>query len=147
MFDETKIRLAAAAALLGIVVPGCTSDSPTSAPPISPNTATVSVNGRDAGDRLFVRCSQIQWLLTIDAVDQASGFTAMVSKVGGGPDPKFVKIRDVAGFTGSAWDGGVGHIEARRDGAVLTLEGSGYGFFADNPGEPTTAAFSITTAC
>lgn len=111
-----------------------------------PNTATVSINGQDTGERLFVRCDQIQWLLTIDAIDEATGFTAMIGK-GGAPEPKFVKIRDVAGFTGSAWDGGVGHIEARRGSAVLTLEGSGYGFFADNPGEPTTAAFSITTAC
>lgn len=111
-----------------------------------PNTATVAIDGKDAGGRLYVRCNQIQWLLTIDGGDEASGFTAMVGK-GGTPEAKFVKIANLGGFTGSAWEGGSGELDVSRDGSVLNFTGTAYGYFAEAPNETTTTGFRITTAC
>ncbi|MGY4868584.1 lipoprotein LpqH [Mycolicibacterium elephantis] len=110
------------------------------------NTATAAIDGQDTGGRLYVRCDQIQWLLTIDGGDEESGFTAMVDK-GETPEAKFVKIVNLGGYTGSAGEGGSGDLEVSRDGSVLTFTGSAYGYFAADPSEPTTTGSRISTAC
>ncbi|MGH3675705.1 MAG: lipoprotein LpqH [Mycobacterium sp.] len=88
----------------------------------------------------------MRWLLTIDVVGDGAGFTAML-RTGGDFDAKFVKIRQLGGFTGSAWAGGVGRAEAGRGLGVITIAGRGYGFYLDKPHRPATAAFTIKTVC
>ena len=141
-------RLAALSIAVVTTASGCGSESREPAPnPMPNNTAVVRIDGRELDQRLFVACRKQQWVLTIDTVDTADtgGFTAMVDS---GPDRDvgFVKIRDLNGFTGSAWRGGVGEASARRESGVTTITGTAYGYFADSPG-PVTATFDIRTVC
>lgn len=146
MLDVNNLGRRAAVVLAVGVTAGCAFPPPTSPPDaVLQNTATVSVNGQSTGERYYVTCKKTRWLLTIDSVDDAAGFTALID-TDGVPEAKFVKIRDVDGFTGSAWEGGVGQATAKRDDRTITLTGSGYGVLSDNPG-PATAAFTITTTC
>src|SRR6516164_2763464 len=57
-------------------------------------------------------CSQIQSYRTIDIGDQNGHIEAVVMLSGDQVIPQWVKIRDVAGFTGSFWHGGVGEAHA-----------------------------------
>jgi hypothetical protein len=53
-------------------------------------------------------CSQIQSYRTLDIVDQSGHVEAVVVLSGSRAIPQWVKIRNVSGFTGSFWRGGVG---------------------------------------
>ena len=142
-------RLAVAAAVAVVAATSaCGSEPRASAPQAMPNnTAVVRIDGHELGEQLYVSCRKQQWLLTIDTVDTGDGgsFTAMVDAA---PDHEvgFVKFRDLSGFTGGAWRGGVGEASARREGGVMTIRGTAYGFFADSP-RPVNAAFDIRTVC
>lgn len=146
MLDDNNVGRSAAVVLAVGVTAGCAFPPPTSQPDaVLQNTATVSINGQPTGERHYVTCKKTRWLLTIDSLDDAAGFTALID-TDGAPDAKFVKIRDLDGFTGSAWEGGVGEATAKRDDRTITLTGTGYGVRSDDPG-PATAAFTITMSC
>ncbi|ULE31611.1 lipoprotein LpqH [Mycobacterium sp. IDR2000157661] len=110
------------------------------------NTAQVSIDGRDTGKQYVVSCRKQQWQLSIDTVGQDAGFTAMLDS-DSDLNAEMVKIRDLGGFTGSAWRGGVGDVQAHRDAGILTINGTGYGYFGDKWTHPTNAEFTIEAAC
>jgi lipoprotein LpqH len=113
---------------------------------LPPGFASISIDGHDSGTTYPVTCDQIQWLLTIETHDVAPGFTVLVDI---GPEvlAKFVKIRDVGGFTGSFWRGGVGEGDATRAPNVYSVTGTAYGMRTGNRHGPILAGFDITAAC
>ncbi|KUH85056.1 MULTISPECIES: lipoprotein LpqH [unclassified Mycobacterium] len=145
MVEDVSVARTAAALLLTAWLSGCSSPPPAS-PDTMGGTATVSINSHPTGDRHYVSCAKVNWLLTIESGDTDTGFTAIVD-TDGGPDAQVVKIRDLGGFTGSAWTGGVGQLRATRDNGRITISGTGYGYFADDRHRPATAAFDITAGC
>ncbi|WP_192726342.1 lipoprotein LpqH [Mycobacterium sp. OAS707] len=58
-----------------------------------------------------------------------------------------VKIRDVEGFTGDYWRGGVGQAEAGRSGPQLIVSGSAYCVTDHGRPTPTTTAFRLVAVC
>ncbi len=74
----------------------------------------------------------------VEAVVLLSGYRAM---------PQWVKIRNVDGFTGSFWQGGVGdaHVDLTND--AYTITGSAYGINSSNPNKVVTTDFKIVAQC
>jgi ipoprotein LpqH len=148
VLSAKAINLAVAGAVVVSGIQACSEPPPDSPPQhgLPPGTASVSINGHDTGTNYTVVCNQIQWLLTIETLEAAPGFTVLVEK---GPEAtaKFVKIRDVAGFTGSFWRDGVGDGEATRAPDAYTIAGTAYGVHADKSNRPTNATYVIKAAC
>lgn len=148
MLSAKAVGLAAAGVVVVSGIQAC-SATPQDAPPqhgLPPGTASVSIDAQDTGTTYTVICNQIQWLLTIETLEAAPGFTVLIEK---GPEAtaKFVKIRSLAGFTGSYWRGGVGDGEATRAPDAYTITGTAYGVHADTPNRPTNATYHIKAAC
>jgi O-glycosyl hydrolase len=49
---------------------------------------------------------------------------------------KWVKIHGFGGFTGSAWEGGIGHTTATVAGSTYTIAEDAYGYGLKNPNKP-----------
>lgn len=92
-------------------------------------------------------CSQNQQYRTIDIKDHDGGVEAVVLTSGYRVMPQWVKIRNVDGFTGSFWEGGVGdaHAEVTNDAYVIT--GSAYGINSSNPNKVIATEFKISAEC
>lgn len=147
MFSVEKPAVCTLSVVVLAATAGCGSEpSPRPDTAMPSNTAVVSIDGRGTGERYYVACRNQKWQLTIDTIGEGAGFTAML-KQDAGLDAQMVKIRDLGGFTGSAWRGGVGDVEARRDAGVMTITGTGYGYFGDQWRGPADAAFTIRAAC
>lgn len=74
----------------------------------------------------------------VEAVLLLSGYRAI---------PQWVKIRNVDGFTGSFWQGGVGSARADVTNTMYTITGSAYGIDGSNPDKVVTTDFKITAEC
>ena len=61
--------------------------------------------------------------------------------------PQWVKIRNVDGFTGSFWQGGVGGAHVDVTNSAYTITGSAYGINSSNPNKVITTDFKITAEC
>jgi hypothetical protein len=92
-------------------------------------------------------CSQDQSYRTIDIREHDGRVEAVVLLSGDRVIPKWVKIRNIDGFTGSAWQGGVGdaHVDLAKN--AYTITGSAYGINSDNPNKVVTEDFKITAEC
>jgi hypothetical protein len=92
-------------------------------------------------------CSQLQEYRTIDILDHDGRVEAVVLLSGERVIPQWVKIRNVSGFTGSFWQGGVGdaHVDLARN--TYTITGSAYGINSSNPDKVVTTDFKITAEC
>ena len=92
-------------------------------------------------------CSQLQGYRTIDILDHDGRVEAVVLLSGERVIPQWVKIRNVGGFTGSFWQGGVGdaHVDLAQN--AYTITGSAYGINNSNPNKVVTADFKITAEC
>ncbi len=131
-------------AAVPLVVAGCSDGFKA----LDTHTAQVRINGSDTGDRLRVRCTQVQWVWFIESLQEAPGFRAQVS-TGDSVDARLIRLDDVGGFTGSAWkDSGteIGADAEFADGA-FTITGTATGFFQKDPSATTTAQFEIQTDC
>ena len=71
-------------------------------------------------------CSQLQGYRTINIRDRDSQVEAVVLLSGYRVIPQWVKIRNVGGFTGSFWEGGVGDAHADVSNSAYTITGSAY---------------------
>lgn len=69
-------------------------------------------------------CSQNQQYHTIEIKDRDGGVEAVVLTSGYRVMPQWVKIRNVDGFTGSFWEGGVGDAHADVTNDAYTITGS-----------------------
>jgi lipoprotein LpqH len=143
--------VAVAGAALAVVagVAGCSSSPPAEPPQpgtLPPNTAQLTINGRDMGRTHALSCSQVQRLWTIDAGDHTSGATTILES-GDNVAAKFVEIRNVGGFSGTYWEGNGGNADASIVGNTWTVSGTVDGFNTDNPTKPASGTFKIKANC
>ncbi len=92
-------------------------------------------------------CSQAQSYRTIDIRDRDGHIEAAVLTSGERVIPQWVKIRDVGGFNGSAWQGGVGQMDADYRNGRYTIRGSAYGISNSNLNKVVTTDFTIVADC
>lgn len=92
-------------------------------------------------------CSQIQSYRTLDIGDEHGHVEATVLLSGYRVMPQWVKIRNIGGFTGSFWQGGVGDARADVTDRAYTITGSAYGISNSNPNKVITTDFKITAEC
>jgi hypothetical protein len=92
-------------------------------------------------------CSQDQSYQTITIRERDGQVEAVVLLTGDRVIPQWVKIRNVDGFTGSFWEGGVGdaHVELAK--TAYTITGSAYGINSSNPNKVVTTDFKIAAEC
>ncbi|KUI28541.1 hypothetical protein AU196_09125 [Mycobacterium sp. IS-1742] len=138
-------RVAALTVVLSAGLTGC-SEQKSTEPPVT--RATVTVNDIAVGP-LVPRCERQQRYLSVRAGDPPGEITGVVDVGGARPVAKWVKIRDLGGFTGDAWEGGVGNIATvRNDGRITEVTGTAYGVYTARPHElARTARFSMTVQC
>jgi hypothetical protein len=92
-------------------------------------------------------CSQEQSYRTIDVRDHDGSVEAVVLLSGHRAIPQWVKIRNVDGFTGSFWEGGVGDARADVTKEAYTISGSAYGISSSNPNKVVMTDFKIVANC
>ncbi|MCV7381407.1 hypothetical protein A5672_11980 [Mycobacterium alsense] len=92
-------------------------------------------------------CSQMQSYRTLDIGDENGHVEATVLLSGYRVMPQWVKFRNVDGFTGSFWQGGVGDARADVNHNAYSISGSAYGISSSNPNKVITTDFKITAEC
>jgi hypothetical protein len=92
-------------------------------------------------------CSQLQQYRTIDIRDHDGQVEAAVLISGERAIPQWVKIRNIDGFNGSAWKGGVGETHVDLSKSTYTITGSAYGINSKNPNKVVTTDFKIVADC
>ncbi len=92
-------------------------------------------------------CSQDQLYRTIDVQDRDGRVEAVVLISGYRVIPQWVKIRNIDGFTGSFWQGGVGDAHADVTNDAYTITGSAYGINSSSPNNVVTTDFKIIAEC
>lgn len=140
MHDRLVARAAGALALVATTA-GCGT-----AETIPRHAARLTIDGNTHTTRPPA-CSQLQEYRTIDILDHDGRVEAVVLLSGERVIPQWVKIRNVSGFTGSFWQGGVGdaHVDLARN--TYTITGSAYGINSSNPDKVVTTDFKITAEC
>ena len=135
------VARAAVALVLAATIAGCGA-----AETIPRHAARLTIDGNTHTTRPPA-CSQIQEYRTIDIVDHDGRVEAVVLLSGERVIPQWVKIRNVGGFTGSFWEGGVGdaHVDLAQN--TYTITGSAYGINNSNPNKVVTTDFKITAEC
>ncbi len=93
------------------------------------------------------KCSQLQSYRTIDIRDRDGQVEAVVLFSASRVIPQWVKIRNIDGFTGSFWQGGVGEAHVDVTNSAYTISGSAYGINNSNPNKVITTDFKITAEC
>jgi hypothetical protein len=108
--------------------------------------AHVSIDG-NAHTARPPACSQVEAYRTIDIRDRDGQVQAVVLISGDRVLPQFVKIRNVDGFTGSYYEGGVGaaHVDLAKN--TYTITGSASGINSNNPNKVVTTDFKISAEC
>jgi hypothetical protein len=137
-------RIAAVAA--AFVVVALSACSTTQSPARLASTGSVSVNGNDVKMH-SVRCSQLEWVRTIEIGGEVSGATVVIDQHATPVTATSVRIQNLGGFTGmwSPHDGSTAN--ATLNGDTFTVSGSADGYKSDKPTEPATADFKITASC
>lgn len=92
-------------------------------------------------------CRQDQSYRTIDLRDRDGEVEAVVLLSGYRAMPQWVKIRNIDGFTGSFWEGGVGSAHADVTNSTYNISGSAYGINSSNPDKVITTDFKISAEC
>ena len=92
-------------------------------------------------------CSQNHQYRTIDIKDRDGGVEAVVLTSGYRVMPQWVKIRNVDGFTGTFWEGGVGDAHADVTNDAYTITGSAYGINSSYPNKVVATEFKIIAEC
>jgi hypothetical protein len=92
-------------------------------------------------------CSQLQSYRTIDIRDRDGQVEAVVLLNAYRAIPQWVKIRNIDGFTGSFWEGGVGSAHVDLTDSAYTITGSAYGINSSNPNKVITTDFKISAEC
>lgn len=113
---------------------------------LSPGTAQLTINGKDAGRTEAVDCVLNKHLTTITVEDGSHVAVAMVSNI----DElavEWVRFHDVNGFTGSYNDGLGGDAHITLDGSTYQISGIAGGFNNQNSSQPSVEAFTIEVSC
>ena len=136
------VARAAAALVLVSTVAGCGA-----AETVPRHAARLTIDGNTHTARPPA-CSQLQGYRTLDIRDIPDGrVEAVVLLRGEKVIPQWVKIRNIGGFTGSFWTGGVGdaHVDLAQN--TYTITGSAYGINNSNPNKVVTTDFKFTAEC
>jgi ipoprotein LpqH len=149
-----NLLMAAAGAVLVVAgIAGCSSSPKEPQQPagaLPPNTAHVTINGKDAGTSHDLVCGQQQFLHMIQTANQTSGFTAMIELGPQKPVAKSVQIQNLGGFTGS-FGPNVGKADASVLGNTFKINGTAQGNASDQPPDQLpkamTATFEIKVNC
>ena len=135
-----RVGASAAAALAMFALGACSSGSQAA------NSASVTVNGVDTTIHV-VKCSQLEWYRTIDIGGELAGITVNIDERGQPFTTTAVRIRNVGGFNGRYSQGGDGDASLSVSGDKFTITGTANGYKTDQPTEPASAAFKISTSC
>jgi Mycobacterium 19 kDa lipoprotein antigen len=129
------------ALVLGATIAGCAQ-----AETVPRRAARLTIDG-NAHNTRPPACSQNQSYRTIDIREHDGRVEAVVLLSGDRVIPQWVKIRNVDGFTGSFWEGGVGdaHVDLAKN--TYTITGSAYGINNSNPNKVVTTDFKIAAEC
>jgi hypothetical protein len=140
------MALATVAAAAGMAA--CSSPPPAQTEPgaMSTGTATVTVDGAEAGTTDAVSCTTAGPLTTISTGDEQSGSVSVVSNENA-LSAQTVSITDLGGFTGSYNAGLGGEATVTMTGRTYTISGTADGFRTDNPSFRADGSFTITVAC
>jgi ipoprotein LpqH len=140
------LTMGAGVLLAGIT--GCSQSTTPAQPPggLPPNTAHVTIDGKDAGAVNDLRCAQTGSLYSIETGDNKAGVTAMI-QFGDKITAQSVEIRNLAGFTGSYWENTVGKGEASLVGDTYRITGTAVGSANDAPNTKVSAPFEIRANC
>jgi hypothetical protein len=139
---QTRLVAKAGIALVAVAtIAGCAE-----AETIPRKAARLTIDGNSHSTRPPA-CSQDQSYRTIDIREHDGRVEAVVLLSGDRVIPQWVKIRNIDGFTGSAWQGGVGdaHVDLAKN--TYTITGSAYGINGNNPNKVVTEDFKITAEC
>lgn len=136
-----RYRLVAAVGVLAAGVAGCAE------PQTTPRAAAHLTIGGAGHAARPPACSQVQSYRTIDIRDRDGQVEAVVLLSASRAIPQWVKIRNVDGFTGSFWQGGVGDAHVDVTNNAYTITGSAYGINSGNPNKVVTTDFKITAEC
>jgi Mycobacterium 19 kDa lipoprotein antigen len=134
-------RMVVIAFLVVVCVAGCAQSQTT---PLK--VARLTIDGATHTTRPPA-CSQMQSYRTIDIRDHDGQVEAVVLLSADRAIPQWVKIRDIDGFTGSFWEGGVGSAHADVTNSAYTITGSAYGINSNNPNKVITTDFKISAEC
>jgi hypothetical protein len=142
MVRNRLVTVSAAAAVVIAGVSGCGGSFQTV--PRKPAHLTLGTNTHTTRPPA---CKQDQQYRTIDIRDGAGQVEAVVLQNGERAIPQWVKIRDIDGFDGSFWQGGVGDANVDLVHGTYTITGSAYGIAKSNPDKVVTTDFKITADC
>ena len=144
--------LAGIAALAAVAATSAAcSSSPQSPPPapgaLTPGTAEITIDGRDAGTTHSVSCSPAGFLTTITTGDDTSGMSVMVSNRDE-LTAESISFRNVGGFTGS-YNAGLDKPSATvsMTGRTYDIAGTAQGFRTDNASFNAQSRFTVKVAC
>ena len=140
---ETR-HLAAVIAVGGAVLGLTACSSPE--PALGGTTATVAIDGNDAGGAYPVTCRQTGFTWYIQTAGKDKGFTAVLA-MDGPPKAESVEFRDIGGFSGNFWKGNIGDAQVTGQQGRYTITGTADGNFTDKPSDAATARFRIQTNC
>jgi Mycobacterium 19 kDa lipoprotein antigen len=138
---QKLIAVVGTALVLVAAVSGCSQ-----AETRSQKAARVTIDGNTRMARPPA-CSQLQSYWTINIPDHGGSLEAVVLLSADKTIPKWVKIRNFDGFTGSFWEGGVGEAHADYARHAFTITGSAFGVHSSKPNNFTTADFKIAAEC
>ncbi|MCV7413249.1 lipoprotein LpqH [Mycobacterium florentinum] len=136
-----QYRLVAVGCVLAAGVAGCAE------PQTTPRAAAHLTIGGASHAARPPACSQVQSFRTIDIPDRDGQVEAVVLLSAARAIPQWVKIRNVDGFTGSFWQGGVGDARVDVANSAYTITGRAYGINNSNPNKVVTTDFKITAEC
>lgn len=140
---ETRFLVTAALAGLAVLgAAGCSSKEPA----LGGTTATVTIDGNDAGSALPVTCRQNGFSWYIETSQQDQGFAASL-ETGGPATVKSVQFRGIGGFSGNFWADNIGDAQVTGSGGRYTITGTADGSFAQAPSKDVTANFRIQANC
>ncbi|MHA3018879.1 lipoprotein LpqH [Mycobacterium sp. BMJ-28] len=140
--------IAALAAVTASAAACSSSPQPAALPgTLSPGTAQITIDGRDAGTTHAVSCSPAGFLTTIKTGDDTSGISVMVSNQDA-LTAEAVSFRNVGGFTGS-YNAGLGQPDATvsMTGRTYDISGTAQGFRTDNASFSAQSRFTVKVAC
>lgn len=140
------MALATLAAAAGMTA--CSSPPPAQTEPgaLATGTATVTVDGVEAGTTDAVSCTTAGPVTTISTGDEHSGSVSVVSNEDA-LSAQTVSINDLGGFTGSYNAGLGGEATVTMTGRTYTISGTADGFRTDDPSFRADGSFTITVAC
>ncbi len=111
----------------------------------SPQSAKITVGG-DTRDMKSVSCTQIQWILTIEADADPGSARAFLRLGGETPVVRTVNIENIDNTYGVV-GGDLGNAEASADGGTYTITGTAVGSDRANPGQTREVPFKIEAPC